>query len=201
MFENNTRVIAKNRRCATSGLCTCLQANMIDMSDDPVRADWPLGPALKQARERAGLSAREAARRTAPPSGGKPVVSSGRWYQLESGWQKNKDTLIPIGTTAATTAAAARAVGWDVNEALRLAGFSPQEIPVNAAPPERPLAQYPDEELLAEIRQRMRGARRGVEGEAESSASPQGRQGQEVSDGPQEFPGFEGDPGQARPGG
>ena len=79
------------------------------------RKDWPLGPALRAARERAGLSARKAAERT------NGLVSSGRWYQLESGVQKAKGQEVPIGTTPETVIAAALAVGWDVDEALRVA--------------------------------------------------------------------------------
>lgn len=81
------------------------------------REDWPLGPALRAARERAGLSARKAAERT------NGLVSSGRWYQLESGVQKAKGQEVPIGTTPETVIAAALAVGWDVDEALRVAGL------------------------------------------------------------------------------
>ena len=90
------------------------------------RADWPLGPALKSARERAGLSARAAASRT------KGLVSSGRWYQLESGVQKTKGQEVPIGTTPETVIAAALAVDWDINEALQTAGMSATESAVRA---------------------------------------------------------------------
>lgn len=85
------------------------------------RDDWPLGPALKAAREKAGLSARAAAMRT----GG--FISSGRWYQLESGVQKAKGQSVPIGTTPETVIAAALATGWDVSEALTVAGLSASE--------------------------------------------------------------------------
>ncbi|WP_349319037.1 helix-turn-helix domain-containing protein [Mycolicibacterium canariasense] len=93
------------------------------MEEEQVREDWPFGPALRRHREEAGLSQREASRRTATVTGGKPVVSAGRWKQLETGWQKNKGLLIPIGTTPATVCAAAKAVGWDRDEALQTAGF------------------------------------------------------------------------------
>ncbi|WP_431840689.1 helix-turn-helix domain-containing protein [Gordonia hongkongensis] len=87
----------------------------------PKRTDWPLGPALKAARERAGISARKAADRT------NGLVSSGRWYQLESGVQKTKGQEVPIGTTPETVVAAALAVGWDVDDALRVAGMTATE--------------------------------------------------------------------------
>ena len=90
------------------------------------RDDWPLGPALKAARELSGLSARKAATRT------RGLVSSGRWYQLESGVQKTKGQEVPIGTTPETVIAAALAVGWDVDEALRIAGMSASESVVRA---------------------------------------------------------------------
>jgi hypothetical protein len=78
-------------------------------------------------------------------------VSDGRWYQLESGYQSMRGEQIPIGTTAATVAAAANAVGWDRDEALRTAGFEP----IDYQPPvaERPLADIPTDELLRRIRE------------------------------------------------
>lgn len=90
------------------------------------RSDWPLGPALKAAREASGLSARKAAERT------KGMVSSGRWYQLESGVQKTKGQEVPIGTTPETVIAAALSVAWDVDEALRIAGMTATESLVRA---------------------------------------------------------------------
>ena len=130
------------------------------------RKDWPLGPALRSARQRAGISAREAARRT----GG--AISSGRWYQLETGWQKNKGQLIPIGTTPVTVSAAARAVGWDESEALEIAGFS-DYTPERPLDPLTPLSELTDDELLGEIRRRM-------EARHELEAAPQsGAQGTE----------------------
>jgi transcriptional regulator with XRE-family HTH domain len=128
---------------------------------DKPRQDWPIGPALRRARERAGISAREAARRT------NGAISSGRWYQLESGWQKNKGTLIAIGTTAATIAAAAKAVDWDQREALDIAGFN--DIEVTEESPPASLDGATDDELLAEIRKRME-ARYGVEATQEQDA-------------------------------
>lgn len=134
------------------------------------REDWPFGPELKRQRERSGLSQREAARRTTPTAGDKPAVSAGRWAQLETGWQKNKGALIPIGTTAATVAAAARAVGWDVAEALGVAGFDPAtDIP---AVPVDGIGRFSDDELIAEIRRRMKGAHHDMEAAQESAAPP-----------------------------
>ena len=83
-------------------------------------------------------------------------MSPGRWHQRESGWQKNKGVLIPIGTTAATIAAAARAVEWDAGEALRTAGFTSDDVPRPI--PTAGLDRFSDDELLAEVRKRMRSA-------------------------------------------
>jgi hypothetical protein len=111
------------------------------------REDWPLGPALRQRRERLGLSVKAAARRTSK------AISDGRWYQLESGYQQIKGQLIPIGTTPATVAAAARAVEWDPDEALRVAGFDPALIgPRPTSTPD--LSELPIDALFDEIRRR-----------------------------------------------
>lgn len=154
MFEYDSRVTANNHRCARTRLCTCLHTKMVPMSDDQVREDWPIGPALRRARERAGLSVRAAARRT------NGAVSSGRWYQLESGWQKNKGVFIPVGTTAASIAAAARAVQWDVDEALTIAGFDP----AMAIPAQAGYARFSDEELMEEFAALSDEVRRRMEG-------------------------------------
>ena len=114
------------------------------------RPDWPLGVALKRAREHAGLSVRAAARRT------RGAVSPGRWYQLESGYQKAGGHNIPVGTTAATVAAVAAAVQWDVAEALTVAGFSAVDLP---APKRSPIEAASDDELLAEVKRRMEAGR------------------------------------------
>lgn len=113
------------------------------------RPDWPLGVALQRAREHAGLSVRAAARRT------NGAISSGRWYQLESGYQKAGGHSIPVGTTPATVAAAASAIGWNVEEALATAGFDPVDLP---AAKRSPLETVTDDELLSEVRRRMNRA-------------------------------------------
>jgi hypothetical protein len=115
------------------------------------REDWPLGPALKRKRELAGLSVRAAARLT------NKAVSSGRWYQLESGYQPNKGNLIPIGTTASTVAAAANAVGWDANEALAIAGFrviqvEPEAIDADAVD----ASKLSNDVLIGELARRLK---------------------------------------------
>ena len=111
------------------------------------RPDWPLGPALKRARERKNLSQRAAAKRAG--------ISDGRWRQLESGYQENKGQRIPISTTPRTVAAAARAVGWNVDEALDVAGFEPIKEDPPATNGRHLLADVPIDDLLAEIRRRV----------------------------------------------
>ncbi|WP_198344337.1 helix-turn-helix domain-containing protein [Mycobacterium dioxanotrophicus] len=142
------------------------------------RKDWPFGPELKRHRERAGLSQREASRRTAPPGSDKPAVSAGRWAQLETGWQINKGTLIPIGTTAATVAAAARAVQWDVDDALQIAGFRREHLP--APPPEPTIARYSDDELISEVNRRLKEARNVMETASQTRTPRETRQDEEV---------------------
>lgn len=110
------------------------------------REDWPFGPALKAHRMEKGWSVKAAARRT------KPKISDGRWYQLESGYQPVAGQRMPIGTTPATVAAVARAVEWDVNEALAVAGFDPIDLPAEKV---SPLELVTDDELLNEVRRRL----------------------------------------------
>lgn len=90
---------------------------------------------------------RAAARRT------NKAVSSGRWYQLESGVQKIKGQEIPVGTTPATVAAAAIAVDLDINEALTLAGFDPRDYTPPAL--DSPYVTIPTDDLLDELRRRI----------------------------------------------
>lgn len=113
------------------------------------REDWPFGAELRRRRTLAGLSVKAAARRT------NGVISDGRWYQLESGVQKIRGQSIPIGTTPATVVAAAKAIDWDIDEALTTAGFDARDY----QPPtttERPvlMSQVPLDDLLNEIRRR-----------------------------------------------
>lgn len=114
-----------------------------------VRTDWPLGPALEQARIRSGISGRAAAKRAG--------ISSGRWYQLVSGVQKIKGQEIPISTTASTVVAVAKAVDLDINEALKLAGFDRRDVDIVVGPPPRMvvLDEVPTEELLDVLRSRI----------------------------------------------
>lgn len=106
------------------------------VNDTP--ADWPLGPALKKARDTVGLSQRAAAKIAG--------ISEGRWRQLEKGYQESRGVRIPIGTTPKTVAAAALAVKWDVGEALHVAGFNYDDV---AAEIEQD--REPDEPTIMEL--------------------------------------------------
>ena len=140
------------------------------------RPDWPLGPALKAARLKAGLAVRAAARRT------NGAISSGRWYQLESGYQRMRGHDIEIGTTPATVIAAAKAVDWDVEEALTTAGFKADEYEFLPAP--GPLTGVTDEDLIAEVLRRMRGnSHHALEAAKKSDAPETGNEGEEEGDG------------------
>lgn len=75
----------------------------------------PLGKLLEDARNTLGLSKREAARRSG--------FSEARWRQVVTGLQNTKDVNTPSKPKSSTVAAMARAVGVDVDEALRLAGL------------------------------------------------------------------------------
>jgi hypothetical protein len=134
------------------------------------RDDWPFGAELRRHREARGLSVKAAARRA-------KGVSDGRWYQLEKGYQQLAGQRIPIGTTPATVVAVAKAIEWDVNEALGVAGFDPIDVPDEKP---SPLAAIPDEELAAEFLRRMRGARSGLESTTQSDASSQAHEVEEA---------------------
>lgn len=117
------------------------------------RKDWPFGTELERRRTEAGLGVREAARRAG--------ISEGRWRQLESGVQKIGGREIPIKTRPATAAAVAKVVGWEVDDAVRTAGFDPSENrPVRE--PVLTLRNVSDEDLVREIAARLARARRAL---------------------------------------
>lgn len=92
---------------------------------DPASDLSPLGELLEDARKRLDLSKREAARRAG--------FSETRWRQIVTGWQDPANRTTPANPPARTVAAAARAVGIDVQEALRAAGLPP--LPPEQLPP------------------------------------------------------------------
>lgn len=76
----------------------------------------PLGHLLEEAR---GTMSKRAAAKAAG-------ISEGRWRQIVTGQQKvGGGLVVPAKPKRATVAAMAAAVGADVDEALRLAGFEP----------------------------------------------------------------------------
>lgn len=110
-----------------------------------VRPDWTFGPALKRARGR--MAIREAARRAG--------ISEGRWRQLETGYQGSKDYLTPVTTKPTTVASVAEAVGWNVDDALRKAGFSTADLAMEPTEEKSDLSHMSDDELLSELCRRL----------------------------------------------
>jgi hypothetical protein len=84
---------------------------------------WPLGPILKAARVRMGLSVREAAKRTGGPDDA-GSISEATWRNLEKGSYRAGGQDFPYVARQATVAAAAAAVKLPVDHALR---FSPDQ--------------------------------------------------------------------------
>jgi transcriptional regulator with XRE-family HTH domain len=126
----------------------------------------PLGKLLEDARKVLGLSKREAARRSG--------YSEGRWRQVVTGLQNTKDVNTPSNPKSSTVAAMARAVGVDVDEALRVAGLDATPG-AGASTPGDPirrvmLSELPDEQkrrivqvLLQEQREAERRQRQRAE--------------------------------------
>lgn len=81
--------------------------------------EWPLGPMLREGR--GALSMRQAAERAG--------FSEGTWRNVERGVSRAGGVIVPSRPTAATVAAAARAVGVSVRAALTAAGHDPLHYP------------------------------------------------------------------------
>jgi transcriptional regulator with XRE-family HTH domain len=106
--------------------------------------EWPLGPALEHARTTRGLSTREAARLA--------EMSDTLWRTLERGYELKRGHRFPASPRADKVARAAKVVGLDVTEALRMAGLDP----LDAEPVPGPdLSHVSDDHLLMEVRRRM----------------------------------------------
>lgn len=100
-----------------------------------------LGQLLEEARGRAGISKREAARRAG--------ISEGRWRQVVTGVQSAAGMIVPVNPRPITVVAMARAVAVDERAALRAAGLDDQIVPASAtAPPDWPSSGDP---LIDEI--------------------------------------------------
>lgn len=119
------------------------------------RDDWPLGEILERAQ--GTLSAREMARR----SDGR--FSQTTWRQLVRGTIRRDGEDLPYRPDPQTVLAAVRVAGVEDEEAaLRMAGYDPQSLPMPVGRTVRPaLGVFTDQELLDEVRERMRRGRHG----------------------------------------
>ncbi|MDQ3405080.1 MAG: helix-turn-helix transcriptional regulator [Actinomycetota bacterium] len=108
--------------------------------------DWPLGPEIQRAREELGLAKREAARRAG--------VSDTLWRTLERGFELRQGIKFRASPRPETVAKAARVVNYPVDVAWRLAGIDVPENDTEAG--ETDLSKISDDDLLSEVRRRMR---------------------------------------------
>jgi hypothetical protein len=128
-------------------VCAVLRSASLRSVDQPSGAPADpvaFGRALKRAREAfvdpdtgKPITMRGAARRTNASSSGKRL-SEPRWRQYEKGVQYRGGQAEPNRPTPGGVAAAARAVGWDVAEALCSAGFDPHAHPDLLEPDDYP---------------------------------------------------------------
>jgi transcriptional regulator with XRE-family HTH domain len=111
---------------------------------------WPLGPALEQARTSRGLATREAARIAG--------ISDTQWRNMERGYELRKGNKIAVSPRADTVERAARVVGLNVEQALRLAGLevSLPDLAEHDTGPD--LSAVDLDDLLGELRRRAVGA-------------------------------------------
>ena len=87
------------------------------------------------------------------------------WINLERGYESRRGVRVSAKPLPDAVARVATALGWDTAEALTLAGFDPADYPQYitgavdfpelATLPDRLLAHFSDNELLAEVRWRM----------------------------------------------
>lgn len=86
---------------------------------------WPLGPRLLKLRETAKLSIRDASTAAG--------FSTATWAALEKGYKSpGGGVRVDYTPRAENVVAAARVVGMDAQEALRLAGMDPSLAPVTS---------------------------------------------------------------------
>lgn len=81
-----------------------------------VRDDWEFGRELERRRTLAKLSKRGLAEKSG--------ISEGRIRQLETGIQRINRQDVPVRPTPTTVSRIAQVLGWDVDDALALAGLS-----------------------------------------------------------------------------
>jgi len=87
---------------------------------DNQQQQWAPGHALQQAREYAGLSKREAAKRAG--------LSSASYRWVEYGTRTNNGVVEEVNPSAEALQACATAVGADPHHVLRLAGIDPTTL-------------------------------------------------------------------------
>lgn len=104
-----------------------------------------LGEYLETARIHSGLSQ---SRATAQAG-----VSVGTWANLVYGGRELGGTFVPMVTTAATIAKVAYVVGADIDQALKLAGYTRADLPT-AEPITYDLSLVSDRQLWAEAKTR-----------------------------------------------
>lgn len=126
-----------------------------DSRVNTTRDDWPLGELMKRAQ--GNLSAREMARR----SDGR--FSQTTWRQLVRGTIRRDGEDLPYRPDPQTVLAAVRVAGIEDEEAaLRMAGYDPRSLPIPVGRTVRPaMGVFTDQELLDEVRERMRRGRHG----------------------------------------
>ena len=81
---------------------------------------WPAGKILQTARENAGLSKRETARRA--------KLAPSFYGRIENGGHTTKGKWVPVNPSADTITACARAVDTDPDALLSAAGFNLADI-------------------------------------------------------------------------
>ncbi|MGW1675962.1 helix-turn-helix domain-containing protein [Saccharopolyspora sp. NPDC002376] len=81
-----------------------------------MRDDWEFGRELERRRTIAKLSKRGLAEKSG--------ISEGRIRQLETGIQRVNREDVPVRPTSTTVSRVAQALGWDVDDALNLAGLA-----------------------------------------------------------------------------
>lgn len=124
------------------------------MNDDP-SSPKRVGAALRRAREVAGISKREAARRA--------NVSEATWRNLETGEQPLRTGQVaPMNPRPETLVNAARAVGLEPAEVLRLAGRDDVEV-YGPGAPFGPPAGATERELLVTLIEEFRGLRADID--------------------------------------
>ncbi len=117
---------------------------------------WPLGELVRQARDRAGLSLREAGRRAG--------ISATTWESIETGTRRKRGgggETEPTKPQASNIVAAANVLRLDVNKALRLAGYDPSVSNPGfhpSQPGRPPVSQRAVGDMVARLTPRQRAA-------------------------------------------